>query len=73
MTPLAQYLTDQRQTPEEFAALIAVDPVTVRRYLNGSRRPSWDVMPRIVSATDGKVTADSFLTAGKRKRSFQAA
>lgn len=73
MTPLGQYLTEERKTPEEFAALIDVDPVTVRRYLNGSRRPSWDVMPRIVSATAGRVTADSFLLAGKRKGNFAAA
>lgn len=73
MTPLAQFLNESGQTPEQFAVSIDVDPVTVRRYLNGTRRPSWIVMPRIVAATAGRVTADSFLLAAKRKGSFQAA
>lgn len=57
---LSDYLTWKSITPETFAARLKVDVVTVRRYLRGTRRPRWGVMDRIVTATDGMVTANDF-------------
>lgn len=79
MASLTQYLRLEEATDAEqaerirnFAGKIKVDVVTVRRYLLGTRRPSWDVMPRIVCATGGQVTAADFMRAGrKRARSKQ--
>lgn len=58
---LNEWLDWKNLTPIEFAKQINVDPVTVRRYLNRTRRPDWPVIERIVRVTDGKVTANDFL------------
>lgn len=58
---LTDYLTETRQTAADFAKRIGVDPISVRRYLNGDRRPDWEVMGKIVKATDGHVTPSDFI------------
>jgi transcriptional regulator with XRE-family HTH domain len=45
----------------DFAREIGVYPQAVHRYLRGERMPRPDVMRLILKATDGAVTADSFL------------
>lgn len=74
MSTLADYLNLAAATPDEqaerirkFATKIKVDVVTVRRYLAGSRRPSWAIMPRIVKETRGVVTADDFMGGAAKK------
>lgn len=61
MMTLREYLDRQAVTTEAFAATIGVSGEAVRRYIQGKRRPSWQIMPRIVEATHGMVTPDSFL------------
>lgn len=58
---LGAWLTKKKTTPEAFAALIEVDPVSVRRYIAGTRRPKPVIMTRIIEATQGDVTANDFL------------
>lgn len=62
MMTLAEYLSWKKISCEDFAAKIDVSRTAVIRYRDGDRRPSWKVMPKIVKATGGKVTADSFLS-----------
>lgn len=69
---LREYLDWKKLGPEEFGAVIGVSRIAVSRYLDGSRRPSWSVLPKIIEATGGKVTADSFLS-GQPDRSKQVA
>lgn len=60
---LREYLDQKQLTPEAFGGQIGVSRITVGRYLDGTRRPSWKVLPRIIEVTDGQVTANSFLSA----------
>lgn len=62
-------MAERDLSPEEAGRLFKVDAVSVRRYLSGSRIPSWDVMPRIVEATGGEVTANDFLRDERRRKS----
>ena len=61
MVTLNDYMRKSKMTVAEFADAIGVSTMTVYRYLSGERRPSWEILPKIVAATGGKVTADSFL------------
>jgi len=63
---LHTYLETVEKDPDWFADQIGVDPVSVRRYLAGSRRPKWDVLARIKEATGGVVTADDFVVVERR-------
>ncbi len=58
---LADYLSKQNIPGAEFARRIEVSQEAVRRYVKGDRRPEWDVLARIVSATDGHVQPNDFL------------
>ena len=58
---LSSWLKDQGQTHEWLAIQLGVDRGTVTRYLSGARRPSWDIMPRIIEITRGDVTANDFI------------
>jgi len=59
---LSDYLKRHKISVSQFARRIGVDQDSVYRYLDGTRRPDWrKVLPRIVEATEGQVTADSFL------------
>lgn len=66
---LQDYIAEERLTASQFAGMIGVDPISVRRYLNGDRRPDWEVMDRIVKVTHGRVTPSDFMhKPHKRKR-----
>jgi hypothetical protein len=65
--PLPAYLKRERISQVEFARRINVAPNTVHRWCVGSLKPGWGAMSRIVEATAGEVTADSFLS-GHRLR-----
>lgn len=62
---LQTYLSTHGISIREFADSIGVKWTSVWRYVNGERVPRPVVMRRIREVTDGKVTADSFVT-GKR-------
>lgn len=64
---LADYLSRSAKSPEDFAREIEVDPVSVRRYLNGTRFPRRGVMDRIIRATDGAVTPNDFVEVDVKK------
>jgi hypothetical protein len=68
---LSDYLSREAKTPEQFAQEIDVDPVSVRRYVKGARRPKWSVLQRIIDATGGAVTANDFVSMAtvRKKRS----
>ena len=65
---LSDYLARVDKTRAQFAAEIGVDPITVGRYVTGTRRPRWDTMARIAKATQGQVTADDFLDPAPPRR-----
>lgn len=69
MAKLGDWMAERDLSPEEAAKLFEVDAVSVRRYLSGSRIPSWRVMPRIIRATEGEVTANDFLRDERRRKS----
>lgn len=69
---LGSYLTAVDKSPEWFAARIGVDPVTVRRYLSGSRRPEWDVIAVIMEVTGGVVTANDFVPPCQKTKTARA-
>jgi transcriptional regulator with XRE-family HTH domain len=58
---LGDWLRAKGITQVQFARRLNVSPNTVHRWVVGSRRPDWQTISRIVSETDGEVTADSFL------------
>lgn len=58
---LQDYLQEQRVSIQEFADGVGVTHEAARRYLNGQRRPSREVLGRIITLTGGRVTADSFV------------
>lgn len=60
---LADYLADRKLKDSDFAETIGVSRMTLWRYKSGDRRPEWDVLKRIVHATDGHVTPNDFLDA----------
>ncbi len=65
---LREFLDTENVPHGQFAARIGVSAEAVRRYLQGKRRPSWDVMPKIIEATGGKVTPDSFLASDQSRQ-----
>lgn len=57
---LKDYLTKHGKDCSQFAKEIGVSAQSVYRYVNGERIPDRETMPRILAATNGAVTADSF-------------
>jgi hypothetical protein len=59
---------DDPETRLWLADRLGVDPISVGRYLDGTRRPDFDtVMPRVVKLTQGLVSANDYI-GRKRKR-----
>jgi len=61
---LSEYLKKRRISASEFAACIGVHKATVGRWISpdSDSRPDWDLIPKIVKATGGAVTANDFVT-----------
>lgn len=59
---LSDWILKNNLTADTFAERIEVDPVTVRRYIAGTRQPRWKILQRIVQETRGEVTPDDFLS-----------
>lgn len=57
---LKDWLIEQNVEPSAFAERIGRTAEAVRRYVNGARIPDRATMPLIVSATQGRVTANDF-------------
>lgn len=57
---LAEWLDVSNTTDAELAHRIGTSVISVRRYLNGTRKPASVVMRKIHSVTDGEVTANDF-------------
>lgn len=57
---LGEYLETSGLTATEFASRIGVSHASVVRYRNGTRRPDWPTLEKIVAETDGAVTAEDF-------------
>ena len=57
---LQAWLKHTNTRVKDFAGRIGVDQATVRRYMNGTRKPSLDTMKRIADETKGSVGIESF-------------
>jgi len=58
---LPDYLQQNNLSSADFARLIEVNErESVRRYINGTRRPAPKIMMKIIAVTGGKVRADDF-------------
>ena len=60
---LSEYLAREKLTASAFAAQVDVTHVAIVRYLNGTRRPEWPIIQRIMDVTAGEVTANDFMEA----------
>ena len=58
---LNTYLEEKQISRPVFAEEIGVTVQALGRYLNGQRRPEWEVLKAIKKVTNGEVTADDFL------------
>lgn len=58
---LAAYLDHVNLSASAFAAKVGVPASTITRILSGQRLPRMDTVRRIVAATDGRVSVDSFM------------
>jgi transcriptional regulator with XRE-family HTH domain len=62
---LSEFLTQQKMTDAQFAALVARDRSTVTRWRNGATRPDWKALDVIASVTGGKVSILDFFPSQK--------
>lgn len=60
---LGTWLEQRKITHDDFAAIIGTSRAAVSRYVSGERVPAKKVMPHIVQATGGAVTANDFMEA----------
>ena len=58
---LQGWLKHTHTSVRSFADAIGVDQATVRRYVNGTRKPSLVVLKRILAETKGEVGIDAFV------------
>jgi transcriptional regulator with XRE-family HTH domain len=58
---LADYLKIEDLQPSAFAVRLGTPASTVTRLLKGERSPGLDLLAKIRTATDGKVTPDDFM------------
>jgi hypothetical protein len=62
ITTLGDYLKGRgRQFKLDLARELGVTERTIDRYIDGTRRPGWDVLGKLRAATGGQVGPDSFL------------
>jgi transcriptional regulator with XRE-family HTH domain len=66
---LDDYLKTTRTPVKKFAQAIGVARQTLHRYLAGKREPSFDTLAKIKEVTDGKVTADDFVSSRTERTS----
>ena len=64
---LEDWLKANHVTQADFAAAVGVDQATISRLIPAEgkrqrRRPSFDLVEKIMRATDGAVTANDFMT-----------
>ena len=60
---LSEWLAREKILRKDFAERIDVSPSLITALCDGSVWPGRDVVRRIVAATGGEVTADSFIAA----------
>jgi len=60
---LDQYLTSGEVTASEFAAKVGVTEASISRIRKGTQNITRDLMAKIISASNGKVTADELVKA----------
>lgn len=60
---LSEYLSREGIKAAHFAKTLGVEPSTIHRLLNGSRKPGWDLADRITKETAGSVTIADFARA----------
>ncbi len=68
---LKDYLKTHNVSRAAFADLVGTTYETVLRWCDGTRRPGWRYLPKILAATGGRVTAEDFFD--KRPRPRKAA
>lgn len=60
---LKDYIAERGETVEQFAERVGESPHTIAKLFRGDRFPRLDLAQRIISATEGRVTADDLLEA----------
>ncbi len=58
---LDEYMNKNGMKDAEMAEKLDVTVVSVGRYRNRKRRPTWEVMQRIIDVTQGAVTFQDFM------------
>jgi transcriptional regulator with XRE-family HTH domain len=58
---LAEYLKLSGISVETFAEAVGAHPVSVRRYIAGSRFPRPAMLQKMIKVSGGRLSADSFL------------
>jgi predicted transcriptional regulator len=59
---LAEFLSEKKMRPTEFAARLRVHPSTVMRWIDGDRMPNISMIVRIEDVTNGRVRALDFVS-----------
>lgn len=57
---LGDYIEMKNLSQADFGRIVGVSQAAIDRYVRGARRPRYDIIPKIVNATNGKVTANDF-------------
>jgi len=60
---IERYMSIHKLTDTALAARVGVFPTTVMRWRKNETRPEWDIIPAIIAATEGIVTANDFIPA----------
>lgn len=68
---LKDYLAAVGETVDQFAARANESPHTIGKLVRGERFPRVELARRIVTITDGRVTADDLLAAAENFRAKQ--
>ena len=58
---IGEWLKLVHKSTDAFGARVGVSGATVRRWRNGTCRPDWDTIQKIIEATNGAVTANDFV------------
>ncbi len=65
---LADWLKTNHITKKELAHQIGTHPLSVRRYLKGERKPTDEVMLKIIEVTNGSVMPNDFYSVPKTEK-----
>lgn len=59
---LSEWMIANGVSDDQLAEKVAVDRATISRLRRGKHRPSWPLVAKLSEISDGKVTANDFLS-----------